>query len=380
MLFWAKLGDGTYPDDAHPVICHLLDVGSVALELWEHGLHAGFRTWLADPLNMADDEAGRWAAFAIAMHDIGKVSPPFQRKSDAAVLKLSDAGFRFPPATKPAAAHGVVSAGVLPSLWQSEFGVPESFAGKLAHAIGGHHGLFAEPGTAAMANDDPRQVGDATWTHARHAIMTRLADAMGVKRSRKWPEQTPDAAWLMAVAGLTSVADWIGSMQHFFPSVGTGVNWGEYIVEARDRGRKAVTELGWNGWQPAAQSRSLSELFPFITAGNERPLQRAASRLTAQLPEPTLVVIEAPMGEGRRKQRCCWPIIGGDVPAAWLLFRVTDNGDEQPDVWKSPGTPRPAISGRPRQSASAPRARLAFGGFGRIDPKCRGVANVTDCE
>ncbi|MBI5758205.1 MAG: hypothetical protein HZA46_06780 [Planctomycetales bacterium] len=32
--FWAKLGRGSYPQDAHPVICHLLDVGNVAATLW----------------------------------------------------------------------------------------------------------------------------------------------------------------------------------------------------------------------------------------------------------------------------------------------------------------------------------------------------------
>ena len=96
MLFWAKLGDGKYPDDAHPG-CHLLDVGSVAFELWEQGLHSGFRSWVASGLNMTGEAAGRWIACSIAMHDIGELSPPFQRKSDVAALRLEEAGFRFPP-------------------------------------------------------------------------------------------------------------------------------------------------------------------------------------------------------------------------------------------------------------------------------------------
>jgi hypothetical protein len=32
---WAKLGNATWPDEYHPVMCHLIDVAAAASNLWD---------------------------------------------------------------------------------------------------------------------------------------------------------------------------------------------------------------------------------------------------------------------------------------------------------------------------------------------------------
>jgi CRISPR-associated endonuclease/helicase Cas3 len=107
----------------------------------------------------------------------------------------------------------------------------------------------------------------------------------------------------MALAGLVSVADWIGSNTDFFPHLAVvsapplSLELNDYLKTASVSAARALTELGWTGWNPDASPRQFSDLFPAIPAPN--PLQLAIERLRAGIREPGLVIIEAPMGEGK---------------------------------------------------------------------------------
>ncbi len=99
LLLWGKLGKETnaYPDLAHPVVCHLLDVQHVAMEIWNQSLGGGMRDWMAESLGMQVEDAGWWIASWVAAHDLGKISPDFQTKAaknnSLLVPTLEAAGF-----------------------------------------------------------------------------------------------------------------------------------------------------------------------------------------------------------------------------------------------------------------------------------------------
>ncbi|MFW6161127.1 MAG: CRISPR-associated endonuclease Cas3'' [Planctomycetota bacterium] len=61
----------------HPLACHLLDVASVALSLWDGVLQRGLRDHMASSLGLPAQQAGRWVAFWAGLHDLGKACPPF---------------------------------------------------------------------------------------------------------------------------------------------------------------------------------------------------------------------------------------------------------------------------------------------------------------
>lgn len=106
---------------------------------------------------------------------------------------------------------------------------------------------------------------------------------------------------LIKIAGLTSVADWIASSEKHFPySVGPDGKIpepAEYLKRSRILAKQALADLGWTGWQPSEDTRSFAQLFGFERL---RPLQETVQELAEQSTrEPIMVLIEAPMGEGK---------------------------------------------------------------------------------
>ena len=77
---WGKLGDANESGSYHPLLCHMLDVASVAREMWRSTLSPRLRRETTEALGFLEDQdaAGVWCAFLAGLHDLGKASPSFQ--------------------------------------------------------------------------------------------------------------------------------------------------------------------------------------------------------------------------------------------------------------------------------------------------------------
>ena len=295
-LLWAKW-DPEMPNRWHPVACHLIDVANVAAVLWKDALGEGMRVWMANELGLPVDVAGDWIALWIGLHDIGKISPAFQRQVREAISPLANRGFEFPFNDKQRVPHGSISTWMLPEILGERFGLPLKLSKAIAESVGGHHGLFTSPQSFAQ---DELQVGRKRWISARIEIVDWLATALRVPTVDLWPTTArPSTPWLLAIAGMTTVSDWVGSMAEFFPPAGPDVDFAAYVIKSRKMSEQLVNQLGWSGWVPPLHGRSLIELFPRLKETGPRPLQLAAAELTPELTAPSLVMIEAPMGEGK---------------------------------------------------------------------------------
>jgi CRISPR-associated endonuclease/helicase Cas3 len=146
LSFWAKLGDETWPDKYHPVVCHSIDVAAVASCLWDEVFRPPLRRWMAERLGLGESDCAQWLVFWAGAHDIGKVAACFQDRNDSRTSQLKETlvrnGFVFPTWDKP---HGTISAAILaehraaPPDWPQ----PDArLADRVAIAVGGHHGLF----------------------------------------------------------------------------------------------------------------------------------------------------------------------------------------------------------------------------------------------
>jgi CRISPR-associated endonuclease/helicase Cas3 len=203
------------------------------------------------------------AAFTAASHDIGKVSPTFYNKIMRACSLPLIPDFN-PDLEKQWGGHAGVSQATATWLNAPTY-VPE--------VIGQHHGF--SPNIAGYRAQD-EIFGGEPWLVERKKLVEELQLAL----QETWP-QIESAAQARLLAGLTSVADWIGSGEFFEKPDDP---WQENIGKALDNA----------GFVPATYNQGLSfeQVFGFSP-------KDAQSLLIAQVRAPGVYVLEAPMGMGK---------------------------------------------------------------------------------
>ncbi|MGE4055309.1 MAG: CRISPR-associated helicase Cas3' [Vicinamibacterales bacterium] len=306
---WAKLSrDKSNPPSYHPLLAHLIDVAQVAHAMWRDVLPTAARAHVASALGMTEcpEAAGRWIAFFAGLHDLGKASPAFARQDARAWDRIRASGFPSPPEPfGDRLPHGWISAHTLPTLLSAPpYALPPLVANVAGVAVGGHHGIFPSPSVLRKVTMEPDEAGRGRWRDARRDLVSALADALGYPAPAPSP-LTLDLVTAMYLAGLTSVADWIGSNADFFPYVLNGETrpaewqtpryWPAYAAGAADKARRALGALGWLGAAAPSAPSAFVELFPFAP----NSLQATAVDVATRLDGPALVVIEAPMGLGK---------------------------------------------------------------------------------
>jgi len=287
---WAK----SRPDDAiswHPLALHLLDVAACADAILAREPEATRRR-LAAILGLNWEAARPWLLLLIACHDLGKGCPGFQCKWKN--LSGLDAG----PSPDTAINHAFVSQVELCELL-IQLNWPEETADLVADAVGCHHGERASPTTihSIAANPFGRTLGKPEWQLARRALFESLVTVFAPGEPPTKPTLSgPD---FMLLAGLTSFADWIGSNETFFP-FGTPSDCDEPQAWFQSRlainAKNALNQIGWLPRLPLADApRVFDAVFGFAP----RPLQQAMAEVLPSINQPTILLVEAPMGEGK---------------------------------------------------------------------------------
>lgn len=208
------------------------------------------------------------AAFAAASHDIGKVSPWFyeklRRNFTAGADSLPRLDLDNPTLEYQWGGHAGVSHAAAKALEVPEW-VPE--------VLGQHHGFSPSLGGRTAESE---VFGGSVWQHQRAALVQELKQHLNMD----WP-QLENTAKARLVAGLTSVADWIGSGQHF---ENPNQPWRELID----------TALQESGWVTPSYKGGLS--FADVFGFAQRPAQQL---LIDAATAPGVYVLEAPMGIGK---------------------------------------------------------------------------------
>src|ERR1017187_9360408 len=289
---WAKTNSAT--GQWHPLLYHLVETSAVASLLWDEILAPSTCRVIADALGLPLDEARQWSSFLIVAHDLGKESPSFQCKWDPSVLPLKQLGYRFRPNLMPVP-HGRVSSIALAGILERR-GVERRVANEVARAIGGHHGVFDTAAVIQEAKASPQAVGEGLWEESRTWIIDWLArqhNLSGLPTKRELPGLT-------LLAGLTTVSDWIASSEEHFPycpdPLGPHQGLDSLLSESKD---KAATALDRLGWRTRLRLPEPLDFEKFFGISNPRPLHVESIRISDGLDLPSLVIVEAPMGEGK---------------------------------------------------------------------------------
>ncbi len=293
LRLWAKSEwDKTKEDFAHcryhPLLCHMLDVASVAELVWHHCLNEHLRKRLECALAI---DTRTEIAFLAGAHDLGKAAPGFQKQVPQ-LSQYSGLPFLKSDQIRP---HGLISAHVLTEALGSGPG-----SAVLAQITGAHHGVFPRSAELRMGRDT---LGNDRWNTARRELLQEFAHTLGFQLNRAGHTKSDiaDPAVVPVLAGFISVVDWIGSNQDFFPCVaqcGTLVEIAaaDYWRNAQDQAQKALETLGWLPAVTYADEARFDEIFSGFVPN---PLQRAAIELASKQTSPYLMIVEAPMGQGK---------------------------------------------------------------------------------
>lgn len=288
-LQWAKSDLSHDPPLWHPLPLHLLDVAATADALLAREPEAT-RAGMASTLGLKWQVARPWLLLLIACHDLGKACPGFQCKWKN--LSGLDTG----PSPDTSINHAFVSQIEL-ARFLSELGWPASLAELAADAVGCHHGERAKPKILDDLGGNRDALGKPAWEQVRRAIFDALLTVFAPGEPPSKPTLTgPD---FMLLAGLTSFADWLGSNQTYFP-FGAPEQCDDLAAWFSERRRlNAEDVLDRIGWAPrlplAAAPRSFADTFGF----QARPLQDAVAHALNGLDRPSILLVEAPMGEGK---------------------------------------------------------------------------------
>ncbi len=289
-VFWAKSSDS----GGHPLIQHMLDVAAVARELLENQTTQAFDR-LGSALNLDHEQTKAWVAALCGLHDLGKATPGFQAKWLPGRERVAGHGFKFPkgaPERHDASTRHFLAA-VL-----AKRGLNRATANRLADAVAAHHGFHIQPteqqAVALFSLPPP-------WPHSIEALAVEYLDA--VVPDLPAPSLSADparrAAALQWLAGLCSTADWIGSSASDFPHGRLWTNARSFFAQSRAMARHHLARLGFGPTRRSAACQTLLSL-ALGPGRSPRPLQQTlAETLECTAAAPALLVIEAPMGEGK---------------------------------------------------------------------------------
>ncbi|PST47175.1 CRISPR-associated endonuclease Cas3'' [Bifidobacterium callitrichos] len=347
----------------------MADSLAVAGRIWDHWIPEGTKDIIRHDCG-GEGLARKAYAFLAGIHDIGKATPIFQSKP-----------IRFDPNADPAdntlawlpervglpvrtdfrghndPTHPVAGQVILERHLMERYGWRRKTARSYASVVGGHHGT-PPPGSTGLKDvreGQPQRLGwdsapggrhDLGWTAVQEELIGYVTDRAGLTErdmeqlGRR--ELGPQAESVMT--GLVIMADWIasnsdddlfpltplqGALAADAPLEDANGNDVRTWTGLESRGESAWRHLGLcSPWhvEPndlhALTDRSaldvwFSSRFRLPEGAEPRPVQREASMLAATTERPGIMVIEAPMGEGKTEAA---------LAAAELLAQRTGRG------------------------------------------------------
>jgi CRISPR-associated endonuclease/helicase Cas3 len=281
--FWAKTTSDKKPGIS--VLEHMMNVGFVARTM------AARREELLRLFGLKPSLVGALAA----LHDLGKISPGFQRKCEEWLREtnLFEIARRWNWEQEMEPDHGKVTHAIVQEYF-CEKGVDETTAMFLSAVLGGHHGRLNPPNERGFKPQksvvEPHSGID--WETERKQAADAVVSQLGARLNELSTIDSSPALWWLA--GLTSVADWIGSDKRYFP-----VERGMEIAQAVEAAEKCLQEIGF-ARPKIVQGLSFHHLFynPKKPDDVFVPNKMQAATLST-ITGTGVYIIEAPTGMGK---------------------------------------------------------------------------------
>lgn len=303
-VLWGKLAlDGTHR--WLPLWLHLADAAEIADLLWAHWLPPHTKELVVRGIDFSEsiasaereNLAGKVVRFLAAAHDCGKASPAFVIKAQQVgfcdvVDEITSKGLPIEAQNQAMAkrfSHALVGECIL-----ERYGVDRS----LADIVGAHHGkpldfkrdLEAAPEYSSITGIKNEAWGRVQGEFVQYALhLAGLSSVSGI---------TLNVPAQIILSGLLIMADWLASDTSQFPLISRDYGIME-VKSAKERAEQAWASLHLPEYKQFASACPWSQLYEERFGRQPRPVQIHALRVASQMEHPGLMVIEAPMGEGK---------------------------------------------------------------------------------
>lgn len=293
---WAKSGS----ESGHSLLAHMLDVAAVAEMLLE-GEPDSTCKWAEAEFGLPYEQLTRWVAALAGLHDFGKAVPGFQAKWEAGMQAGVHSGLRFPHSACGRDRHDLATAALLGRALHERKVAASGWLRHVTQAVSAHHGYHFLPAEIDLG----KPINEPTeWALAREEILRVYWDVLAPEG-----EPTADGLSLPAVnwlAGLTSCSDWIASNPEWFPLGDRGDDdirrYHQMACTLASHALRIVGRYEFRGHLDPHTGYSAGFLVSLIIGRSEveaRPLQEVGNRLLSEVDGPALMIVEAPMGEGK---------------------------------------------------------------------------------
>ncbi|MFE6456602.1 CRISPR-associated endonuclease Cas3'' [Streptomyces cinereoruber] len=306
---WAKERGLERP---YPVICHLLDTAAVFGVLWDVVLGSRVRARIADALQLTELEARQVLSFWAGLHDLGKITPPFQAQAPAAfaAVRKEPAYFAVAGAEREVAFRHEVATHWAVTLLLDEIGYPgdlsrmrRAVSHQVAQLLGGHHGVFGQPllkRKLSAGSVHAPGLGEQGWAEQRRQHFIELRRVVGAVAL---PRGGLPAELAVVVAGLIVVADWLASQTDWIKPLLPATGWkampqalDEHWVRASHAAPGVVRAAQLDRADFALQQ--FEGMFPFSPNPLQQDLVEHLPRLAAEHGSG-LLLVTAPTGDGK---------------------------------------------------------------------------------
>lgn len=281
--FWAK----TQPFQS--VVTHGIVSGTICRHLMRKYLSEGSRQLVSELLGLTEDELSDFVAYLVSLHDIGKIEYNFQCKDPEMKAKLKELGVDKGYVGKEIVRHEKTGEIALGRIWErqnQDFDSLEVFSA----LVGAHH---------QKNQISDRMKTDSFFDGYRQELEQFMRGIFLPDPQTSLPEisDTREGVFEAILLGMLILSDWIASGVLFADA--------EEWIDSEDcketiihKAEVFLTQSGLNK-EIVAWGHTFTDVWPWISRDGARPLQQGAQHMANGKKRHRLILMEAPMGEGK---------------------------------------------------------------------------------
>ncbi|MFE7464236.1 type I-E CRISPR-associated protein Cse1/CasA [Streptomyces sp. NPDC057499] len=298
-----------------PLWRHMADSAAVCGRLWDSWVPGSVKALVAEALPLGGGDARQLAVYLACAHDTGKATPAFACQVEGLAHRMRLAGLDMPDQKqfgedRRMAPHGLAGQLIMQEWLGERFGWSGRASAQFAVVAGGHHGTPPDHDQIHDLGLHPRLLrtqgeSEAVWRSVQYELLDACARRAGVvERLAEWKTVRLPQTVQVVLTALVIVSDWIASSSELFP-----YNPSSWASSNGKDGETRRLDAAWAGlelpepWRPEEPEQSAEELFrerfDLPDGARIRHVQEEAVRMARSMPAAGLLIIEAPMGEGK---------------------------------------------------------------------------------